>query len=92
MVVEYVRFQVPLDTQAGFLEAYQQACDVLANSPYCLAYELSHCQEEPEIGLGAEYAVFRRACPNGTTTARLPLISQSFVQALRRTFPGGSND
>ena len=46
MVVEYTRYRIPEDRRQAFIQAYEQAGGYLAASPYCLAYELSHCLEE----------------------------------------------
>ncbi len=47
MIVEYIRYYIPLDQQAAFESAYVSAQQALAGSPHCLAYELAHCAEDP---------------------------------------------
>lgn len=47
MIVEYIRYSIEPDRQAQFLEAYGKASGQLDNSEFCLAYELSQCEEEP---------------------------------------------
>jgi len=48
MIVEYIRYTISKDKQAKFIEAYTLASNQLDNSEYCLDYELTHCEEEPE--------------------------------------------
>jgi len=48
MVIEYIRYRIVSERQEGFIEAYRQAAKALDESDYCLGYELSHCEEEPE--------------------------------------------
>ncbi len=48
MIVEYIRYKIVKDRQTAFIEAYQNAYEQLAASPYCLGYEMSHCEEDPE--------------------------------------------
>ncbi|MGD1839431.1 MAG: antibiotic biosynthesis monooxygenase family protein [Thermonemataceae bacterium] len=48
MVVEYIRYTISQDKQQGFVEAYKQASVQLDDSEYCLGYELTHCEENPE--------------------------------------------
>jgi hemoglobin len=45
MIVEYIRYEIS-DPQP-FLHGYESARGALDTSPYCLAYELSRCTEEP---------------------------------------------
>jgi hemoglobin len=47
MIVEYVRYRVPLEQRAEFEAAYARAAVPLARSPQCVEYELTHCDEEP---------------------------------------------
>ncbi len=48
MTIEYIRYRIPPDGQDTFLQAYRKAAVALNASAYCLAYELAHCEEEPE--------------------------------------------
>lgn len=48
MIVEYIRYKIPVAKQVNFIEAYQNAYQQLEASPYCLGYELSHCEEDSE--------------------------------------------
>jgi quinol monooxygenase YgiN len=48
MVVEYIRYRVPLERHDEFVDAYAQAQAALDDSPHCLAYEVSHGIEEPD--------------------------------------------
>ena len=48
MIVEYVRYAIAEDRREAFEQAYGQAQASLQASPHCLAYELSHCVEEPD--------------------------------------------
>lgn len=45
MIVEYIRYEV--EDAAALVQAYEAARRSLDASPHCLAYELSHCTEEP---------------------------------------------
>ncbi|MGH9847925.1 MAG: antibiotic biosynthesis monooxygenase family protein [Blastocatellia bacterium] len=47
MIVEYIRYTIPLERGAEFESAYAQAQTSLDASPQCLSYELSRCTEEP---------------------------------------------
>lgn len=47
MIVEYVRYQVPVDRRAEFEAGYASARAGLDASAYCLGYELSRCVEDP---------------------------------------------
>jgi len=48
MIIEYIRYKIDSGRSAGFLAAYAAASHILDESGYCLAYELSACEEEPE--------------------------------------------
>lgn len=45
MIVEYIWYNIETDRQAAFLAAYINASEQLDASEYCLAYELTHCEE-----------------------------------------------
>ena len=47
MIVEYTRYKITDERREQFLQAYEKAAEYLKSSPACLAYELSHCSEEP---------------------------------------------
>lgn len=46
MTVEYIRYKVTEEQREAFVEAYQKASEQLDASEYCLAYELTECEEE----------------------------------------------
>jgi quinol monooxygenase YgiN len=46
MVVEYIRYEIT--NVAAFMLAYESARTAFDESPHCLAYELSRCEEEPK--------------------------------------------
>jgi hemoglobin len=46
MIVEYIRYEIA-DVDA-FMRAYENARTALDESPHCVAYELSRCEEEPK--------------------------------------------
>lgn len=46
MTIEYIRYKIPDIGKQAFLDAYTAAAVELDASPYCLAYELSECEEE----------------------------------------------
>ena len=48
MVVEYTRYKINEPRRSAFETAYAKAASSLIASRYCLAYEFSHCSENPE--------------------------------------------
>lgn len=48
MIIEYVRYRIAEGRRDDFVKAYQQAAEWLEASAYCLGYELSQCEEEPD--------------------------------------------
>jgi len=48
MSIEYIRYKIKADSHDEFISAYKAAAQSLDNSEYCLGYELSQCEEEPE--------------------------------------------
>jgi hemoglobin len=48
MIVEYTRHKIAAPTRSAFEAAYRKAAGSLAASGHCLAYELSHCEEDAE--------------------------------------------
>lgn len=47
MIVEYIRYTVPETQSAEFERSYAEAGTSLQGSAHCLAYELSHCLDDP---------------------------------------------
>ncbi|SRR5258708_5498321 len=48
MIVEYTRYTIDETRRETFETAYKRAGASLEASSHCLAYELSHCTEDPE--------------------------------------------
>jgi quinol monooxygenase YgiN len=48
MIVEYTRYKIDEGRRSVFEKAYKKAGESLDASSHCLAYELSHCTEDPE--------------------------------------------
>jgi hemoglobin len=48
MIVEYIRYQIPLGQSEAFEAAYTRAAVPLSRAPQCVDYELSRCADEPE--------------------------------------------
>ncbi len=48
MIVEYTRYKVDEMRRETFETVYKIACASLEASSHCLAYELSHCTEDPD--------------------------------------------
>jgi quinol monooxygenase YgiN len=46
MVVEYIRYRIAAGGAAAFEQAYAEAAAVLAESPYCVDYELTRRTDE----------------------------------------------
>ena len=46
MIIEYIRYKVLPDKREEFIQSYAHASQQLNASAYCLAYELSECEEE----------------------------------------------
>jgi heme-degrading monooxygenase HmoA len=49
MIVEYIRYRITAEQQSTFIEAIRSANQLLAAAPDCLSYELTHCEEDPEL-------------------------------------------
>ena len=47
MIVEYIRYTIPDEHQAGFIADYTAAREPLLRSPYALSFDLSQCTEDP---------------------------------------------
>ena len=48
MIVEYTRYKIDSTRHETFEMAYKKSVDSLEASTHCLAYELSHCTEDPD--------------------------------------------
>jgi quinol monooxygenase YgiN len=48
MTIEYIRYRIDNNRRAEFVDAYRTAVTALDDSPQCLGYELSQCEEQPE--------------------------------------------
>jgi quinol monooxygenase YgiN len=48
MTIEYIRYKIPSETREAFFNSYIKAGESLRASDYCLGYELTHGEEEPE--------------------------------------------
>lgn len=46
MIIEYIRYKVPPEQREAFVQSYGHASEQLNASKFCLAYELSECEEE----------------------------------------------
>ena len=46
--VEIIRYSIPNDQHANFEKAYDEACEYLKKSKYCLSFEVLHGDEEPD--------------------------------------------
>ena len=47
MIVEYLRYTIPAETQSAFLADYEAAMVPLLSSPYAGTFELCQCVEDP---------------------------------------------
>jgi quinol monooxygenase YgiN len=48
MIAEYTRYKIDEQRRSAFEKAYKKAGESLEASTHCLAYELSHCTEDPD--------------------------------------------
>ena len=48
MTIEYIRYKINADSHNEFVSAYEAASQSLDRSEFCLGYELTQCEEEPE--------------------------------------------
>ncbi|NIJ52631.1 putative quinol monooxygenase [Dyadobacter arcticus] len=46
MTVEYIRYNITPEQIEVFIQSYEKASEQLDASEYCVAYELSECEEE----------------------------------------------
>ena len=49
MTIEYIRYRIAAEQQPAFGQALASANQLLAQAPDCLGYQLSHCEEDPEL-------------------------------------------
>jgi len=91
VVIEYIRYTIPEDTRDGFEAAHARAADALRESPDCLSYELSRCEEDPSAYVlriqwgsrGAHLAAVRRGPHFGRFFEAIePYVSA--IQEMRR--------
>jgi quinol monooxygenase YgiN len=47
VVIEYIRYSIPLEQRDEFERAYAEAARSLAGSSHCRSYEIARCVEEP---------------------------------------------
>lgn len=48
MTVEYIRYRIDDARRDAFIAAYAEAAKALDDSEYCLGYQLTQCEEEPD--------------------------------------------
>lgn len=48
MTVEYIRYRIDDARRDAFVAAYAEAAKALDDSEYCLGYQLTQCEEEPD--------------------------------------------
>lgn len=46
MIVEYIRYTIPVERREPFESGYGDAAASLAASPHCLGYELARCADD----------------------------------------------
>jgi len=46
MIVEYIRYKVTPEQRSAFIEGYRAAAEQLDASEFCIAYEITECEEE----------------------------------------------
>lgn len=46
MTIEYIRYKIAPEQREAFIGAYKNASEELNASEYCIAYELTECEEE----------------------------------------------
>jgi quinol monooxygenase YgiN len=47
-MVEYIRYRIEEGRRDSFVAAYRAAAAALDDSEYCLGYQLTQCEEEPD--------------------------------------------
>lgn len=48
MTVEFIRYRIEEPRRDDFIAAYREAATALDDSVYCLGYQMTQCEEEPE--------------------------------------------
>jgi quinol monooxygenase YgiN len=48
VTVEYIRYRIDDARRDAFIAAYAEAAKALDDSEYCLGYQLTQCEEEPD--------------------------------------------
>jgi hemoglobin len=48
VTVEYIRYRIDEPRRGAFIAAYREAVAALDDSEYCLGYQLTQCEEEPD--------------------------------------------
>jgi quinol monooxygenase YgiN len=48
VTVEYIRYRIDQSRRDAFVTAYREAARALDDSGYCLGYQLTQCEEEPD--------------------------------------------
>lgn len=48
MIIEYIRYKINEDQHVAFLGTYSKASKCLDQSQYCLAYELTQCEDHKD--------------------------------------------
>ncbi|MBP2706141.1 antibiotic biosynthesis monooxygenase [Microbispora sp. RL4-1S] len=48
MIVEYIRYRIPVNRGEDFEAAYRRAADCLSRAPQCVDYELARSAEQPD--------------------------------------------
>jgi quinol monooxygenase YgiN len=48
VTVEYIRYRIDDARRDAFIAAYAEAAHALDDSEYCLGYQLTQCEEEPD--------------------------------------------
>lgn len=46
MTIEYIRYKIEEGQREAFVNAYKDASQELADSQFCIGYELAECEEE----------------------------------------------
>lgn len=49
MTVEYIRYKITSERREEFINAYENAAEEMDGSEFCLAYELTECEEEQGV-------------------------------------------
>jgi quinol monooxygenase YgiN len=46
MSIEYIRFKIEEENCKDFIKTIRQACEIIADYPDCLNYEVTRCEED----------------------------------------------